>query len=61
MVTIESLVAELNDLSKRYISEGENFKDLDKMQDQHFILAGKLSDLVLFNDPDNFLIVLFKK
>jgi len=28
--------------------------------DQHFILAGKMSDLILFNDPDNVLIALIK-
>ena len=28
--------------------------------DQPFILAGKLPELVIFNDPDNFLITLFK-
>ena len=28
--------------------------------DQHFILAGKMSDLVIFNDPDNILIALIK-
>ena len=27
---------------------------------QHFILAGKMSDLILFNDPDNVLIALIK-
>ena len=27
---------------------------------QHFILAGKLPELVIFNDPDNVLITLFK-
>ena len=28
--------------------------------DQPFILAGKLPELIIFNDPDNFLITLFK-
>jgi hypothetical protein len=30
------------------------------IKDQHFIVAGKCSDLVLFNDPENFLIALLK-
>ena len=29
-------------------------------EDQHFILAGKISDFIVFNDPDNLLIALFK-
>jgi len=142
METIESLVAELNELFKRYINEKEDFKELERMrevvlgiknlgysivnpileftepeydllsdsgkkdystmvdirrmkmeavqkheferaadlrdderkllekikidfanqtQNQHIILAGKFSDLILFNDPENVLIALFKK
>lgn len=29
-------------------------------EDQHFILAGKISDFIVFNDPDNLFIALFK-
>ena len=31
------------------------------VHDQHFIVAGKCSDLIFFNDPENFLVSLFKR
>lgn len=33
----------------------------ESVQDQHFIVAGKCSDLILLNDTENLLIALFKR
>lgn len=52
--------ADLRDDERRFIFKIK-VDFLNANQNQHFIVAGKCSDLILFNDPDNVLIALFKK
>jgi len=52
--------ADLRDEERKFILKIK-IDFLNANQNQHFIVAGKCSDLILFNDPDNFLIALFKK
>ena len=51
--------ADLRDLERELIRKiSMDFSQNN--EDQHFILAGKISDFIVFNDPDNLLIALFK-
>ena len=51
--------ADLRDLERELIKKIKmDFSH--NIENQHFILAGKFPELVLFNDPDSLLITLFK-
>jgi len=51
--------ADLRDIERQLISKIQiDFSS--STNSEHFILAGKMSDLILFNDPDNILIALIK-
>lgn len=51
--------ADLRD-EERKLSVKINLDFSTSVKDQHFIVSGKCSDLILFNDPKNFLMALFK-
>ena len=51
--------ADLRDIERELIKKIK--MDFSRsIENQHFILAGKFPELVLFNDPDSLLITLFK-
>ena len=51
--------ADLRDIERKLLYKIKNDFS-SNTDDQHFILAGKMSDLILYNDPDNVLIALIK-
>jgi hypothetical protein len=51
--------ADLRDIERKLLFKIKMDFSLNT-DNQHFILAGKMSDLILFNDPDNILIALIK-
>jgi len=51
--------ADLRDLERELIRK-INIDFSQNNENQSFIFSGKVSDLVIFNDPDNLLIALFK-
>ena len=51
--------ADLRDIERKLLFKIKMDFSLNT-DNQHFILASKMSDLILFNDPDNLLIALIK-
>ena len=51
--------ADLRDIEKELVEKIRVDFSI-KTKNQHFILAGKFPEMVLFNDPDSLLITLFK-